>query len=118
MEYAKRTDANQSPIVAELRAVLPEATVHPTSRAADGFPDLAIGLWGHTYLIEVKTGKGKLTKAQAKFHLQWQGTKPSAPPPLRFSPASSDTSTNYDGTTRIWRHGGASLATGQVDEAQ
>ncbi len=75
MEYAKRTDANQSPIVAELRAVLPEATVHPTSRAADGVPDLAIGLWGHTYLIEVKTGKGKLTKAQAKFHLQWQGHK-------------------------------------------
>ena len=73
MEYAKRTDANQSPIMAELRAALPEATLQPTSRAGDGFPDFAVGLWGQTYLVEVKTPTGTLTKAQGKFHLRWQG---------------------------------------------
>ena len=75
MTYAKRTDGNQSEIIAALRAVLPEASVHPASAAGDGFPDLAIGLWDDNYLVELKRPGGKLTKAQERWHARWKGNR-------------------------------------------
>lgn len=77
--YAKRTDDNQKEVVAELRAALPEASVHITSGTGDGFPDLVVG-WKkrHNFLIELKdrdkpTSDRKLTNAQMAMHGNWQG---------------------------------------------
>ena len=77
--YAKRTDDNQKQVVAELRAALPEASVHVTSGTGDGFPDLVVG-WKkrHNFLIELKdrdkpTSDRKLTNAQMAMHGNWQG---------------------------------------------
>jgi hypothetical protein len=76
--YAKRTDDNHADIVAEFREAMPEATVFDASGAGRGFSDLVIGWKGQNYLIEVKDpdkapSRRKLTPAQEKFHLQWQG---------------------------------------------
>ena len=77
--YAKRTDENQKEVVAELRAALPEASVHGTSGTGDGFPDLVVG-WKkrHNFLIELKDrdkppSDRKLTNAQMAMHSNWQG---------------------------------------------
>jgi hypothetical protein len=77
--YAKRTDDNQKEVVAELRAALPEASVHITSGTGDGFPDLVVG-WKkrHNFLIELKDrdkprGDRQLTNAQMAMHGNWQG---------------------------------------------
>ncbi len=77
--YAKRTDENQKEVVAELRAALPEASVHVTSGTGDGFPDLVVG-WKkrHNFLIELKDrdkppSDRKLTNAQMSMHSNWQG---------------------------------------------
>ena len=35
--------------------------------------DLLVGFRGQTYLVECKTGKGKLTVGQAQFIEQWRG---------------------------------------------
>lgn len=76
--FAKRTDENHSDVVAELRQVLPEATVFDASGTGAGFPDIVIGWRGLNYLFEIKDpSKPKsarsLTDAQDKFHLAWQG---------------------------------------------
>ena len=39
-----------------------------------GVPDLLIGLQGVTWLVEVKTPKGKLTSDQSAFKEVWQGS--------------------------------------------
>ena len=76
--YAKRTDANQSDVVAELRDILPEATVKVMSGAGAGFPDLAIGWKGRNFLFELKDPEKdpsarQLTRAQKDMHATWQG---------------------------------------------
>ena len=76
--YAKRTDDNHADVVAEFRAAMPEATVFDASGAGRGFPDLVVGWKGQNYLIELKDpdkppSRRKLTEAQEKMHLQWQG---------------------------------------------
>lgn len=38
-----------------------------------GFADLVVGRAGQTYLLEVKTKTGKLTKEESEFALTWPG---------------------------------------------
>ena len=40
----------------------------------DGFVDMVVGWRGINYLWELKSDKGKLSKSQKDFHLQWSGT--------------------------------------------
>lgn len=75
---AAKVDENQSQIVAALRAV--GASVTTTHQAGEGFPDLAVGFRGATFLLEVKDGSKppsgqKLTEAQVRWHGQWRGHK-------------------------------------------
>ena len=71
MRRAARVDANQSEIVAALRAI--GVGVKDMSGVGEGVPDLAC-LWrGATYWIEVKNGRKppsarKLTIEQIRFH--------------------------------------------------
>lgn len=72
----KRTDANHEQIVKGLRAI--GATVRSTAMVGDGFPDLAVGFRGDTFLLEVKDGakspsRRQLTEAEREFHLGWKG---------------------------------------------
>ncbi|MDE4176380.1 hypothetical protein PXK01_19665 [Phaeobacter sp. PT47_59] len=76
--YAAKVDANQGEIVAALRRA--GASVTPTHAAGEGFPDLAGGFRGETFLIEVKDGAKppsarKLTPDQEKWHATWRGQK-------------------------------------------
>lgn len=70
---AKRTDANQSAIIAVLRQV--GATVVDLSAVGKGCPDLLVGHRGVTYLLEVKNVKGRnrLTPDQDVFYAWWRG---------------------------------------------
>lgn len=70
---AKRTDANQSAIVAVLREV--GATVVDLSAVGKGCPDLLVGFRGVSYLLEVKNVKGrnKTTADQDVFYAWWRG---------------------------------------------
>ena len=70
---AAKIDKNQPDIVKAFRAM--GASVHILSTVGDGFPDLAIGIHGKTFLVEVKTEEGKLTKDQVKWHDEWKGQK-------------------------------------------
>ena len=75
-KYAAKVDANQSEIVAALRAV--GASVDPCHAVGAGFPDLAVGFRGANYFIEVKDGRKppsdrKLTAAQVEWHGAWRG---------------------------------------------
>ncbi len=78
MRQAARTDANQTEIVAALRAI--GASVEPLHRVGGGCPDLLVGFRQTTLLLEVKDGakppsERKLTPNQVKWHSTWQGQK-------------------------------------------
>ena len=78
MRRAAAVDANQSLIVDALRKA--GCSVTPTHQAGAGFPDLAVGRQGRTYLLEVKDGdkipsKQKLTEDQVRWHGAWLGHK-------------------------------------------
>lgn len=70
---ARKTDANQSAIMAALREV--GATVVDLSAVGKGCPDLLVGHHGVTYLLEVKNVKGKnrTTPDQDVFYAWWRG---------------------------------------------
>lgn len=67
--YNARRDGNEKEIVAALRAA--GASVVPVS--VSGLSDLIVGYQDQTFLIEIKTKKGKLTDAQVRFRADWQG---------------------------------------------
>lgn len=72
----KRTDANQTEIMDELRKQ--GFSVWSTSDKGKGGVDLIAGKDGVNYLIEVKDGskpmsKQKLTPDEIKFHSNWKG---------------------------------------------
>jgi hypothetical protein len=76
MRRAAKVDANQSDIVAALRAV--GASVQPLHSVGQGCPDLLVGYGKHCYTIEVKDGSlppsaRKLTPAQIEWHANWRG---------------------------------------------
>jgi hypothetical protein len=69
-----RTDANQSKIVAALRAA--GATVTILSDVGCGCPDLLIGWHNHNFLFEIKNlnGRGnRMTHAEADWIRRWAG---------------------------------------------
>jgi len=68
---AKRVDANQPEIVAALRQA--GCSVQHLHEVGRGCVDLMVGYRGHTYCLEVKSEKGKLTPAEAGWHDEWKG---------------------------------------------
>jgi hypothetical protein len=73
---ARRIDDNQSQIVKALRAV--GCSVTSTAAMGEGFPDLAVGIHGKTYLMEVKDGdkppsRQLLTTDELLWHNEWRG---------------------------------------------
>lgn len=62
--YAKRVDFNHAEIRSAFRRLLGDGNVFDTSKAGFGLGDLIVTLGGIVMLIEIKTEKGKLTKAQ------------------------------------------------------
>lgn len=69
--YKAKTDKNQSEIVNALRKV--GASVICLHTVGNGCPDLLVGFRGETFLIEVKTTKGKLTSHQKTVISIWDG---------------------------------------------
>lgn len=73
---AKQVDANQTAIVAALRAA--GATVQHLHAVGQGCPDLLVGIGGRNFLVEVKDGAKppsdrRLTPDQETWHRQWRG---------------------------------------------
>ena len=70
-----KTDANQSLLVAGLRAC--GYTVAITAAVGNGFPDLVVGQHGKNYLLEVKPAgpawAQKLNKRETEWHALWRG---------------------------------------------
>jgi hypothetical protein len=81
MQYARRTDANQKPIVEALRKA--GFSVIVVSDVGNGLSDLIVGFWmqgvgPYAILMEVKDGtkapaQRQLTKAQLKMVRGWRG---------------------------------------------
>ncbi|MDX2140318.1 MAG: hypothetical protein SF123_19685 [Chloroflexota bacterium] len=67
--YAAKRDENEPEIEDALLEV--GATVDQLN--GDGTPDLLVGYAGVNYLMEVKSAKGTLTRAQQSWHRNWQG---------------------------------------------
>lgn len=67
----RKVDLNQKEIVRGLRAL--GYTVRHTHQAGKGFPDLAIGKFSRTLLVEVKRPGEKLTADEIEFFEMWQG---------------------------------------------
>lgn len=70
---AKRVDTNQKEIVERLRDI--GISVIYLHEVGKGCPDLACGFGGLTFLAEIKTEKGKDTKAQTEMMKWWTGGK-------------------------------------------
>lgn len=72
MRFKARTDSNHTEIVQIFRDM--GCSVLSLAALGKGVPDLLIGLRGVTWLVEVKTPKGKLTSDQTGFTAAWQGS--------------------------------------------
>lgn len=73
---AKRIDDNQHEIVNIMRKL--GASVLILSEMGKGCPDIAVGISGKTYLVEIKDGKKfpsaqRLTDKEKEFHDTWRG---------------------------------------------
>ncbi|MEO0484977.1 MAG: hypothetical protein AAF092_03585 [Pseudomonadota bacterium] len=76
MRRAAEVDANQGEIVSALRAV--RASVRPTHREGQGFPDVCVGYRDMNFLIEIKDvskppSARKLTTDEQEWHDTWRG---------------------------------------------
>jgi len=76
MRRAAKVDRNQAEIVEALRNA--GASVYCTHAVGQGFPDLCVGYYGHTVLVECKDGTKppsacKLTPAQESFFESFDG---------------------------------------------
>jgi hypothetical protein len=76
MTYARKVDANQADITAQLRRV--GASVQPIHTLGKGVPDLLVGYRGQNFILEVKDGaksasRQKLTPDEAQWHAMWRG---------------------------------------------
>jgi Holliday junction resolvase len=69
---AKKTDTNQAEIIRALREV--GASVEDTHEHGRGFPDIVVGFRGENYLMEIKSGKGKLNQREVEWHENWKGS--------------------------------------------
>lgn len=70
--YNPQRDANEKAIVKTLK----QLGVSIQRINGSGVPDILAGYKGETFLLEIKTKKGKLTPAQVKFHESWRGKNP------------------------------------------
>ena len=66
----KRVDANQSEIVQQLRDY--GATVWDLHTVGHG-PDIAVGMHGRTWLMEIKSPSGRLTQDEIEWRDKWRG---------------------------------------------
>lgn len=71
MKFTKR-DAIHNDVVRVFRDV--GLSVYDAAHAGHDFPDLVVGWGGHTYLVELKTGKAPLTDGQEAFARTWRGS--------------------------------------------
>lgn len=69
--YAAKADENQPEIVAAFRKL--GICVKHMHTAGHGVPDLLLSYGGYVRLAEIKTEKGKLTKAQKEWAADWTG---------------------------------------------
>lgn len=69
--YAAKRDSNEAEIVAVLKA----AGASVVQLSQEGVTDLLVGFNETNFLLEVKTGTGKLTAAQIDFFETWNGQK-------------------------------------------
>lgn len=67
----KRVDTFQTLATETLRHE--GASVQPLHTIGRGCPDLLVGWYGRTYLLELKSRGGKLTSDEAKWHREWRG---------------------------------------------
>lgn len=72
----KRTDSNQTKIVADLRKL--GFSVAIISSVGKGLPDIICGAHGINFLFEIKDGdkplsSQKLTKDEKEWHAKWKG---------------------------------------------
>ncbi len=68
LKQAAKRDVNEGAIVAALELV--GALVQRSSQA--GWPDLLVLYRGNIYLMEVKSERGNLTRAQAEWFDRWE----------------------------------------------
>jgi len=73
MRFKARVDNNQHEIVNTFRKL--GASVLSLASIGKGIPDLLVAYKGVTWLVEVKTLKGKETDDQIKFALSWKGKR-------------------------------------------
>lgn len=66
-----KRDANQPEIVRAFESM--GCTVFDASAIGGGFPDLVVGVCGKSFLVEIKTPKGKFTTDQVRFFESWAG---------------------------------------------
>jgi hypothetical protein len=67
-----KADANQAEIVQALVKVGCSAT-WIEGILDSGAPDLLVGRAGRTYLLEIKSGGGRLSASQFAWHRRWRG---------------------------------------------
>ena len=67
-----RVDQNQKVLVDLMRTL--GVSVQSLADVGDGCPDLLCGLLGLTFIVEVKTEKGKLTPDQELWARVWNGS--------------------------------------------
>jgi hypothetical protein len=68
-----KPDANHGEIVAAYEELY--CSVVDTHGQGFGFPDLVVGISGHTCLVECKTDEGELLLSQRRFQRDWRGSK-------------------------------------------
>lgn len=76
MRRAARVDHNQTDIVNAYRRA--GCSVAITSQLGKGFPDIVVGKYSLSSLVEIKDGQKspssqKLTEDEARFHSKWKG---------------------------------------------
>ena len=71
MRRAARVDVNHSQLVAAFRSL--GCSVLSLAAMGKGVPDLLVATKGITWLVEVKTPKGKQTLDQIEFAKTWKG---------------------------------------------
>jgi hypothetical protein len=69
--WAAKVDNTHKAVVEALRAY--GWRVKDCSRVGGDFPDLVIAKAGRTILVEVKSGRGKLSDGQHQFLMDWPG---------------------------------------------
>jgi hypothetical protein len=73
----RKVDDNHAEIIAAFRQL--GWSARSTATIGKGFPDAAVGKFGHTYLIEIKDSskppsRRKLTEDEERFWREWRGS--------------------------------------------